>query len=458
MSLLAVPTRRFKFWLRLSMAYLQRYQMRLAISLVTIIFLILATVSIWPKFSRTNIVAIGYIGSHTIETIPTEILSLATQPLISNNEQGRPVPALASHWTVSDDGKTYIIFLKDNLKWHDETLVDTSNIAIAITNIEITALNNKAIEFKLPTSIASFPQALNKPVFKTKTFYGTGVYRIVKIDTVDDVVKKIILHPKDTSLPQVEIKFYQTQLQAANALKIGEVKVAEIANGEDFNNWPNLSVNRQTDYTQTLTLFFNTQDENLSSKDLRQALAYAIDSSRFDGEQAHSPIPPNSWAYNENTKRYSYNTGKSKELLAKLQTENINLKLSVLPGLEKLAQNIKQDWETIGIKVNIENVQTTPEDFQIVLAVNELMPDPDQYALWHSTQTATNITKYKDVRVDKLLEDARSTSVEAKRKELYFDFQKSLMEDLPAAFLYHPYKYNVVYKNIESLLKKLPTS
>ena len=145
-------------------------------------------------------------------------------------------------------------------------------------------------------------------------------------------------------------------------------------------------------------------------------------------------------------------------MLAKLQTENVDLKLSVLPGLEELALNIKQDWEAIGIHVEIENVQTTPEDFQVLLAVNELMPDPDQYALWHSTQTVTNITKYKDVRVDKLLEDARSTSDEARRKELYFDFQKSLMEDLPAAFLYHPYKYNVVYKNIESLLKKLPSS
>ena len=151
MSPLAVPARRFKFWLRLSRAYLQRYQLRLAISLLTVTFLTLAAVSIWPKVSRTNVISIGYIGSHTIETIPTEILSLATQPLISTNEQGQPIPALASHWTISNDGKTYIVFLKDNLKWHDETLVDTCNVAIAITNIEITALNNKAMEFNLPS-------------------------------------------------------------------------------------------------------------------------------------------------------------------------------------------------------------------------------------------------------------------------------------------------------------------
>jgi len=69
-----------------------------------------------------------------------------------------------------------------------------------------------------------------------------------------------------------------------------------------------------------------------------------------------------------------------------------------------------------------------------------------------------NITKYNDPRIDKLLEDGRMTSDEERRKELYFDFQKSLTEDLPAIFLYHPYKYNVVYKNIEHLLEKLPDS
>ncbi|OGD83039.1 hypothetical protein A3A54_00465 [Candidatus Curtissbacteria bacterium RIFCSPLOWO2_01_FULL_39_62] len=455
---LPVTIRRFRFWLHVTQAYFIRYQIRLASFIIISILITLGVFSLWPKVSRTNIVSIGYIGSHTIESIPPEILSLVTQPLIRTNDLGQPIPALASHWTVSDDGKTYIVFLKDNLKWHDETTVDTGNISIAISNIEITALNNKAIEFKLPTAISSFPQALNKPVFKANTFYGIGEYRIVKINRSGKVVKKIILRPKNDALPIVEIKFYQTQEQVANALKIGEIKVAKIPNAGEFETWQNLSVQQETDYSQAITLFFNTQDANLASKDLRQALAYALNRSDFDGEVAHSPLSPSSWAYNESTKRYNYNTGKSKELLSKLQTENIELRFSISPGLEKIAESIKSDWEAIGLNVTPENVQSTPENFQVLLAVNELTPDPDQYALWHSTQAETNITKYNDPRIDKLLEDGRMTSDEERRKELYFDFQKSLTEDLPAIFLYHPYKYNVVYKNIEHLLEKLPDS
>src|SRR3990167_6416890 len=143
---LPVTIRRFRFWLHVTQAYFIRYQIRLASFIIISILITLGVFSLWPKVSRTNIVSIGYIGSHTIESIPPEILSLVTQPLIRTNDLGQPIPALASHWTVSDDGKTYIVFLKDNLKWHDETTVDTGNISIAISNIEITALNNKAIE------------------------------------------------------------------------------------------------------------------------------------------------------------------------------------------------------------------------------------------------------------------------------------------------------------------------
>ncbi len=90
------------------------------------------------------------------------------------------------------------------------------------------------------------------------------------------------------------------------------------------------------------------------------------------------------------------------------------------------------------------------------ITIFEIPKDPDQYSLWHSTQMQTNITKYKNVKIDKLLEDARTTSDENKRKELYFDFQKFLMEDAPATFIYHPYRYQVNYKNIRQLLEKLP--
>jgi len=48
-----------------------------------------------------------------------------------------------------------------------------------------------------------------------------------------------------------------------------------------------------------------------------------------------------------------------------------------------------------------------------------------------------------DKKIDKLLEDGRTTIDQKERRLIYFDFQKSLLEELPAIFLYFPNRYQV---------------
>lgn len=397
----------------------------------------------------------GYVGSYTIENVPTNILTLATDSLITTDSQGQPEPSLASHWTISEDGKTYIVFLKDNLKWHDTTPVDAKDITIAIENVQITALNNKAIEFRLTTPLVSFPTALDKPVFKANTFYGTGQYRMVNIDSIDGIVKRISLIPKIKDLPKVDIRFYQSEKQLAEALKIGEVKTTTVASANQFQSWPNLSVERTVDYQEIVTVFFNLEDPLLSSKELRQALSYSINKTEFDGQLAQSPISPQSWAHTTDTKRYDYNTGRAKELLAKSQVVDKKLKISATSDLVAVAASVQKDWQELGFEVEVEEVTEIPQNFQVLIATEKLPKDPDQYSLWHSTQNETNLTKVKDVRIDKVLEDARTSGDQKQRKELYADFQRTLTELVPAVFLYHPYKYKVVYNNLKPLVEKL---
>ncbi len=440
------------------MAYFKRYQLRVLVGLVVATVLIFGSLKIFPSLYQGNTIKIGYIGTYNLETIPTEVLSLATQSLVTEGPDGKPIPSLASHWTISDNEKTYVIFLKDNLSWHDSTPVNSKDISIAISNVQINALNNKAIEFRLPNPISSFLQALDKPVFKANTFYGTGEFRIVGIDQVDAVIKRIRLHPKDPSLPKVEIKFYPTQQQAISALKMGDVKVLKVANAKTFQSWQNVNVKQETDKSSVVTIFYKTDDQYLSSRDLRQALSYAINKDNFDGEMASSPISSASWAYNQQVKRYDYSTAKAKELLSRTNAKESTVTLSVMPGLSDIAKQVKENWEAIGIKVKLKDEKSIPTSFEALLAVNHLSPDPDQYSLWHSTQKKTNITNYVNVKIDKLLEDARSTQDESQRESLYSDFQKFLVEDAPATFLYHPYTYQVIYKNVQPQYNKLPIS
>lgn len=454
--MLSGKIRRFKFWLHLISAYFKRYQ---KIAAAVVLLLAGATfifAKLLPQITRANVVTIGYVGNYSIENIPTSVLTLVTDSLVRVDDTGRAQSALASHWTVSDDGKTYVVFLKDNLTWHDGSTVDARDITIAIENVKVTGLNNKAIEFKLASPISSFPTILDKPVFKTKTFYGVGEYRMTDIDSRNGAIKKISLAADKKGKPRVDIRFYQTENQLQEAIKIGEVKLASVANASVLARWPNLEVEKQTEKLELITIFLNTQDPLLSSKEFRQALAYAINRSDFDGKIATSPLSKSNWAYSENTKKYEYNTGRAKELMAKSEIKNPRIILSVAGGYLELAQSIKNDWYDLGIDVAVKEEKEIPQDFQALLVLSMLPQDPDQYALWHSTQTKTNLTKLKDVKIDKLLEDARTIQKEDDRKLLYEEFQQTLMDDLPAIFLYQPYKYKIVYKNVKNLVGNLP--
>lgn len=457
MSFFKTKVRRIRFYWRLSTAYANKYKIRFLAILAFFVIIFISLTSIFPSISQKNVVNIGFIGNYTLDSIPSQILSLSTNSLISVDESGKPFPSLVSNWTISEDNKTYVLFLKENVKWHDGTDLDAREISVALSNVNLTAINSKALRFELENPLSSFLSALDKPVFKSKSFFGTGPEKIVNIDKIDNQVKKISLVPNDNNLPRVNLKFYPSEQQAINAFKIGEVKVLSVPDSSEIEKWPNIITEKKVDYGEIVTVFFNNEDSNLISKDLRQALYYAINRQNFDGVSAHSPLSQKSWAYNESIKRYNYNPSKAKELLTKAQISNPQLTLSFPPTFSKIAEHIKKDWETIGVKVALKEEAQAPKNFQAYIATNKIPPDPDQYTLWHSTQTSrSNLTKYKDFKIDKLLEDGRGTNDESKRKEYYFDFQRFLVEDAPAAFLYHPYKYRLIYKNIKLLYQKLP--
>jgi peptide/nickel transport system substrate-binding protein len=69
------------------------------------------------------------------------------------------------------------------------------------------------------------------------------------------------------------------------------------------------------------------------------------------------------------------------------------------------------------------------------MSVNE----PDAYQVWHSSQAenkGSNMIGYKNPRVDTILEEYRRTFDEAKRIELYREFQRLLNVEQPYTFLF----------------------
>jgi peptide/nickel transport system substrate-binding protein len=216
-----------------------------------------------------------------------------------------------------------------------------------------------------------------------------------------------------------------------------------------LNSFTNATVTESIDYSKLITIFYNTQDKDLSDKKLREALSYSIPDSFSHGKRNYGPFVPNSWVGQDGLASYSQDLEHSKLLLGQIQgsskSASLTLEIKTLAQFVPLASQIKSIWEHLGIKTNVNIVSTYPSDFQVFLGEFNVPKDPDQYTLWHSSQM-NNITNYKNLRIDKLLEDGRQTLDLSEREKIYSDFQKYLLDDPPATFLYFPFVYEVTRK------------
>ncbi len=78
-------------------------------------------------------------------------------------------------------------------------------------------------------------------------------------------------------------------------------------------------------------------------------------------------------------------------------------------------------------------------------------PDPDGllYILFHSKGFA-NTTKYKNEKVDSLLEQARQSYDQTKRKALYSEAQKLIAQDVPMMPLFFSVEYAALRDSVQN--------
>ena len=446
--------RKFRYFFRLSVAFITKFKgiFFLAVIFGIIFFFIVYFISI--LFVKKETEVIGISGRYHTEELPLEILDLAGDGLTVVKNDGTVEPSIALSWETPDKGKTWLFNIKDDVYWHNDEKVTAYNINYNFSDVEIKTESDKTISFSLKEPFSPFPSVVSTPVF-LKGLVGTGKWKISNLKIVNTYVQELLLEKnavnnKTNNIIQRLFKFYPTEERVKLAFKLGEIdSIQNATSPKPFDSWNNVYIEKKINESQIVTVFFNNSDSKLSEKKLRQALYYAIDKKSFDGERAISSISKTSWAYNPQVKKYSYNQGRSKELIDELSDEfvnDININLVSAPPLLTTAENIAEYWNDIGINTTVKVSSVIPDDFQAYLTIFQTPQDPDQYSLWHTTQESTNMSKYSNVRIDKLLEDARTELNIEDRKKIYLDFQRFLLEDVPALFLYYPSQYKIIRK------------
>lgn len=440
--------------------YLKRNKVVVIGGAVLLVILVILQMKLNFFASRSDL-RVGLIGTYQEHDLPEELAKLVSAPLVKASSDGRIKPNLVEGWEVNNDATQFKFRLKDGLKWSDKTPVKTTDLEFGIPNTSVSYPDDRTIQFNLKESYSPLPSLLTKPVFKKGTLLGIGPYQVTKVEKSRIFITKITLEPDNSNLPPVNIRFYPSEKVAVTGFNLGEVQVIlGLGNQKLLPSNPLIGIRQTTDYSKIATVFFQTEDSSLRNRSIRQALSYQIP--EVSGEQsANNPYPPDFWVYDTTAKKYLSNPKEAQAALGRAKSQvsddqlHSELVLTAIPNLEEVGKAIVESWKALGFDSKLRIETGIPQNFQALLIIQNIPIDPDQYFLWHATQTKTNLTKYNSKRVDKDLEDGRKIITEDERKDKYFDFQKTLLEDAPAAFLYFP-KYNVVYlKKIEPLLDKV---
>ncbi len=279
-----------------------------------------------------------------------------------------------------------------------------------------------------------------------------------------------------------------TQFLELSAGRLDSMGLTPIQYARLFETRPQLKASyrryRYLDFVYTY-LGFNLKHPLFADRRVRQALAYAIDRREIIqgvllglGEPIATPYKPGTYWVNRNIKVRSYLPEKARKLLAEagwsdhdgdgwLDRDGQRFSFTILTNngnkqRADAATIIQQRLKDIGIEVKVRLVEWSAfienfinrRRFDAVILGWSLSPDPDQYTIWHSSQTAPrqfNFLSYSNAIVDDALVRARRTFDRSERKRLYDRMQEEIHRDVPMVFLYAPYSLPVIHKRIHGI-------
>ncbi|MDX8387802.1 MAG: peptide-binding protein [Ghiorsea sp.] len=279
-----------------------------------------------------------------------------------------------------------------------------------------------------------------------------------------------------------------TQFLELSAGKIDSINLTPTQYTRLFNNNAKLKNEYQRykylgfNYTY---LGFNLNHKPFDDINVRQAIAYAIDRQELVdgvllglGETLATPYKPGTPWVNQAIKPRPFDLSIAKQLLAKAgwqqkdgeayaskNGEPLSFTILTNNGNKKRADTatiIQQRLKDIGIQVNVRLVEWSAfienfinnRDFDAVILGWSLSPEPDQYNIWHSSQTGArqfNFVSYNNPLVDEALEKARQTFDTTERQAWYNIMQEQIHHDVPIVFLYAGYSLPAIHKRIQGI-------
>ncbi len=433
--------KKVRLFVLLTVSYVKTNRRLFIIGLALGLFLL----TVLPKFFHfEKKTTIGLAGDYTLGTLPLEIQKQISFGLTKTLPDGSVASAAAKSWEITNAGKTITFKLNDKLHWQNGEKFTSEGVNYNLKSVQLTRPSPDTVQLTLQEPFAPLLSVVSQPLFKNGLM-GLGQWQVEGLNFSGRFISQISL--VNTITQEKEIyKFFSNEEALITALKLGLVGEAQgLRSLHGLETDKHYQITSAVNGKSVATLFFNLQNDTLADKPFRQALTYALPDDFPEGPAANAPVALGNWSESVMAKKYPHSLDLAKKLLGKSPaTSSGRIKLTIATSqlLEETAKEIAPSWKELGIDTQIEVFDVPPPNYDVFLTMVELPTDPDQYFLWHSTQSE-NIAHYKSPKVDKLLEDGRKTLDLKSRKEIYANFERAITEDVPAAFLFYPKLYTI---------------
>lgn len=446
-------------------------------------------------------------------TTVRNVLDYEVQTLVTFNEKGELQPLLATSWEWSDTGNALTLHLREGVKFHDGTPFDAEAAKFSlgrliddkvstpngqsyqvINNIEV--LDDHTIRLDLDYPTADLLNALGDTVSammspasvdaegnsyeNLQNPVGTGPYKLVRhmrgsqlvFERDEDywgdkpyyknVVLKIV--PESNAL--------EAGLRAGQLDLIMNPPVSDLVALEAD---PNIAIIKAPS-DRSVYLSFVTNKPPFDSKEVRQALNYAVDKEAiiknvmFDAVNlSDSPFAPSVSGYCE-TGVYEYNPEKAKQMLKDAGAEGIQVNMGTPRGRYtqdyEATQAIASYLRQVGVQVEIGTADWatyTADIFSVDRNPYNLFllgwAPPAMDAMFQMTYfskigwppNGVNGTFYDNPEMEAIFEKAQREVDDEKRNDMYCQIQKMIFDDAPWMFLWSQNLILAHNKNIEGI-------
>lgn len=424
------------------------------------------------------------------------IMNQLYETLLNTDESGKYIPGLAESWDIQDNGTTIILKLKKGVKFHDGTdfnadavkfvleralkpetkagfrseisdiktvdVVDPYTVKLTLkapSAAILGALANYAGYMISPTAI----QKYGKDIVRNPV--GTGPFKLKEAVEGDHITlvknENYYLMGKDGKalpyLDEINIKIIPDDSVKLVNLKSGSLDLldsVQTMNIQSLSQSKTLTV-VPTAAGRAFKVLLNPGNEYLAKKEVRQAIAYAMNRDEFvkaicNGYGSVEPFiaMKTQWFYDSKTP-YTYNLEKAKELMAKAGYPNgfkIKLSYTSREPDKTVVQLVQSQLKAIGVEAEIETFDRLAFNDKWYGGKGDMglnfgsIPKPDpyiQYQIYYGTKAVNNVSGYSNPVFDELMEKSKLTNDLEQRKQFLSQAQAVFLEDSQEVILFH---------------------